>query len=116
MLSNNSTVVVPSIPMPRKNRLIIKGRMSIVDIFVLFPFVILWIGLLFSQLFQQMWWVNILTFVGIVGLGVLTIWPLSAFGKDKLYMYAYRAIKFQVKIQFYSCKEQNESSLITKKK
>ncbi|MDR3329716.1 MAG: hypothetical protein LBS76_00385 [Mycoplasmataceae bacterium] len=105
MLTENSKVLVPSIPMPRKNRLIIKGRLSIIDIFVFLPFVIIWIALLLSNIFQQMWWVNLLTFVGFIGLGTFLVWPLSMFGKDKLYIYIGRAIKFKIKNQFYQCEK-----------
>jgi hypothetical protein len=52
-----------------------------------------------------MWWVNLLTFVGFIGLGTFLVWPLSMFGKDKLYIYIGRAIKFKIKNQFYQCEK-----------
>ncbi len=89
---NNASVTVPSVPSPRKNKLILKGRFNIWDLFIVIPILVFVIVIFLAVPLK--WWVNLLIALGLFGIMMILIWPLSALGKEKLYIYILRGFSF----------------------
>ncbi|MDR3257360.1 MAG: hypothetical protein LBT17_01030 [Mycoplasmataceae bacterium] len=98
---NNPEVVVPSIPSPRKNKYIIKGRITFADILIVIGSILLVVILVLIVGMK-----NIGGYGGLIGIiiGIALVdaafvWPLGFLGKEKFYIFLYRLIRFVIQKQ-----------------
>lgn len=89
---NDCSVVVPPIPTPRKNKLKIHGNFTLIDLLVVLP--ILLIGILIMIFVKMPVWGLIVVFGCFAIVGGLLVWPMGFLGKEKIYMFVIRGLKF----------------------
>jgi hypothetical protein len=107
MITPIKDIVVPSIPQPRKNRLIIKGKFSVTDVFVISIILICWIILWASNVFEG-WITIVVSLFAFIFIAVILVWPLNIFGKDKFYIFAGRWFRYIFSKQLYNTTEESK--------
>ena len=95
MLSvNDTSVVVPPVPAPRKNKTIINGKFTVYDLFVIIPMFV--ICLLIMFLGKLPWWAFFVTLIAFVLLAIFLCWPMGFLGKEKIYMFIVRGLRYLI--------------------
>lgn len=91
---NNPSVVVPPVPSPRNNKKIIQGKLTITDLCIIIPNLIITLVIIFCCKIPI--WACILVVLGFIVLTAALIWPMGFLGQDKLYIFIFRGLKFLV--------------------
>lgn len=111
--NNIDEIVVPEIPSPRKNKYIIKGKLTIWDIIIAISMMLICVAIIMT--IPLSYWANVLMILSFTVITLVTIWPLGFLGKEKFYIFIAKVIHYSFSKRKYDSNAINNDINLWKK-
>ena len=89
---DNPEVTVPPVPSPRKNKRVINGKFTIIDLIIIIPSAVLAVCIMIFVTMPI--WMFAIVGISVFLVDLFLCYPMGFLGKEKVYIYIIRALKF----------------------
>lgn len=97
---SNPTTSVPSLPSPRKGKFILKGKFTLMDVVIALISIVLIVIIICIVGVGNVGggWGIMGIIIGVALIDLALCWPMGFLGKEKIYIFIFRMIRFRINI------------------